>query len=123
MNPRISVVNNTKIQNVVDSATANFGDSIVLAPNARIFAIQRENPIFFENEGDNIDIYPTFSREIPKSLISEHINIRTINKTPFIKVDGLYILSFTASAIFHVGSTQVINNEARVKIFRNLSNE
>ncbi len=123
MNPRISIVKNIKIQNVVDCSTANFGDSIDVTPNARIFAVQREVPIFFENEGDNIDTYPTFSRQIPKPSINERINVRTINKSPFIKVDGLYILSLTASAILHIGSTQVINNEARLKIFRNLLHE
>ncbi|MGD9676898.1 MAG: spore germination protein GerPE [Vulcanibacillus sp.] len=114
MRSRISKVNKINIHNVVECATAQFGDSIVLEPNAKIYALQREIPIFYEDEID-INDYQTYFKPIPKIIIDESINTKKVNKSPYIKVDSVYILSVTSSSIFHVGSTQLIDNEARVK--------
>lgn len=117
---RISAVNNIKIQNVVNSSIVHFGDSVIVKPKTNIFALQRLVPIFYQNEVDLRD-YSIYYRPIPKSRVNESINFNRVNKSPYIKVDGIYVLSFTTSSIFHVGSTQLINNEARIKNIRHLN--
>ncbi|OEF99592.1 hypothetical protein BHF71_08190 [Vulcanibacillus modesticaldus] len=117
---RISKVNNIKIINVISSATVITGDTKIIEPRAKILAVQREIPIFYEDEG-NIYEYPLFLRPIPKPVaLKIPVKTKVLNIKPLIEVDNIKILSIAASGVFQIGSTNFIDNQVRVKHFRQI---
>lgn len=119
MSHRTACVNTIKINSILSSSIFSVGDSSIINPSSKVLAIQRENPIFYENEGD-FNAYPLFSKTIEKPNINESIEVTTIQKSQFIKVNKINILSISAGAVFQVGNTEIIDNEARIKHFRQL---
>jgi spore germination protein PE len=117
-NCRVSNVSNIKIQSVNSSSVLQVGDSYKLSPFSRAIAVQRQGSIFLGNEGNfNYDI---FKEDIPLPDVQETVNTTFINELPTIKAENIYILSLAASSIFHVGNTEIIESEARIKHFRQL---
>ncbi|OZM57225.1 hypothetical protein CIB95_07110 [Lottiidibacillus patelloidae] len=119
-NKRISDVSNIKVQSVNSSSVLQVGDSYKLKPFSRALAVQREVAIFLGDEG-NFN-YNTFKEEIPLPEHESEETVKTtfINELETIKTENVYILSLAASSIFHVGSTEIIESEARIKHFRQL---
>lgn len=116
---RSSVVKNIKINAILNASIANFGDSKIIDPKAKVLAIQRDIPIFYEDEG-NFKLFPLFSRPIPEPIITEKIQMTVKNINPYIKVNNIKIVGISASSILQVGTTQYINSEARIKHIRQL---
>jgi spore germination protein PE len=117
--PRISAVNTIKVNSLTFSSTVLIGDSTEITPVSRALAVQREAQIFYENEGDFAS-FPIFSQPIPKPEITERITINRINQSPIIKVNHVKVLGISSSSVFQVGSTKIIDAEARVKHIRQL---
>jgi spore germination protein PE len=117
--PRISAVNTIKVNSLAFSSTVLIGDSTEITPVSRALAVQREAQIFYENEGDFAS-FPIFSQPIPKPEITERITINRINQSPIINVNHVKVLGISSSSVFQVGSTKIINAEARVKHIRQL---
>jgi spore germination protein PE len=120
---RTSEVSAIKIQTVNSSAVLHVGDSYKLEPFSRALAVQREGAIFLGDEGD-FSNYEIFNKQLPLPQVEEEEKVNTsfINECSSIKTENVYILSLAASSIFHIGSTKIIESEARIKHFRQLIN-
>ena len=116
---RFSQVGTIKVTAVTFSSIFEIGDSNNITPSVKALAVRREVPIFFSNEG-GFDQFSIFTRPLPKVAVNESVTMATYNNKPFINVNMIRIHGVSSSAVFQVGSTNVINAEARVKHIRQL---
>jgi len=116
---RTSVVNAVKVTSASFASTIQLGDSAIINGSSRAIAVQREAEVFFGEEG-NFSKYPIFSEPIPLLPINEAFSISTHNVLPVIKVNTISILAMSSSAILHVGNSDNVSLEARVKHIRQL---
>ena len=116
---RFSQVGTIRVTAVTFSSILEIGDSNNITPSVKALAVQREFPLFFSNEG-GIDYFSIFTRPIPKVTFNETITMATYNDNPFINVNKIRVHGVSSSSVFHVGSTNVINAEARIKHIRQL---
>ena len=110
---RTSIVNSVKNNTLLLGSTIEIGDTKYVEPNAEVFAIQREYPIFYGNEG-SYDVYATFRIPILKTNIYEKISATHFHEDPFIKVNRLNIVGISTGAYVQIGSTKNIKTEGRV---------
>lgn len=115
---RASLVNWIRVASVDLAATVQIGDSNQVTPESQVYAVQREYPIFKGDEAKDLSEFPIYSQEIPLPVITECVEQITIQENPVIKVGGIDIIGVAASSVLHVGSTQFIRSEARVKNVR-----
>lgn len=116
---RTSLIKDIDVKTVSFSSIFHIGDTDTFAPKAYVYAVQRELPFFWEDEG-NLAYYSIYTEPIPKPIITESININFINDSPFIKVNNVKILGISTAAIAQLGSNKIINAEARTKHIRHL---
>lgn len=116
---RISVIKNIDVESIALSSVFHIGDAYLIKPRVNVFAVQREIPIFWANEG-NLNKYDIFKIAIPKPIITESVDMKITNKSPFIQVDNIKILGISSSAIVQIGSSTIIDSEARTKHIRYL---
>ncbi|MEH7386718.1 spore germination protein GerPE [Bacillus sp. JJ1521] len=116
---RLSVVDYLRINAVLFSSIIEVGDTRRIAPVSEALAVQQEVPLFFTTEG-NLSDYPIFTKELPKVIIEEEINMNTFHQNPVIKVNAIRILAVSASSVLHIGSTREIETQARVKHIRKI---
>ena len=119
MSKRISLVDNIKVTNVSLSSIFQVGDSFRLAPQVRALAVQRQEELFFSDEG-NFQAYPVFTRPLPKLVSPLPVTTTRLHDSRFIKVRNINVISASSSGIVHIGSTRQIDAEARVKHIRQL---
>jgi spore germination protein PE len=118
---RTSVLNTVKVNSASFASTIQLGDSRTINGFSRALAVQREADVFYGKEG-NFSNYLVFSEPIPFLPITEKITISTHNKLPVIKVNTISIIAMSSAAILHVGNSENISLEARVKHIRQLLN-
>lgn len=116
---RSSIVNSIKVNSASFASTIQLGDSRIINGFSRALAVQREADVFFGNEG-NFSTYSVFSEPIPFLSITEKMSLFTHNTLPVIKVNNIAILAMSAAAILHVGNSENVSLEARVKHIRQL---
>lgn len=118
---RNSVVGTYKSQIVSFGGIIQMGDSYLLRPVSYALAVQREQEIFFSDEG-NFNDYQIFTIQLPNVPITENVVMNVHNENPSIHVNNVYCLGISSSGIVHIGSTKHIISEARVKHIRHLMN-
>ncbi|OLS36493.1 spore germination protein GerPE [Bacillus sp. MRMR6] len=116
---RSSVVNSINIETVSFSSIVQLGDSRIINGFSRALAVQRETEIFFDKEGE-FSSFPIFSEAIPLPPITETINFSSRSTKPLIKVNEIAIIGLSSSAVLHVGNSEYVSMEARVKHIRQL---
>jgi spore germination protein PE len=116
---RSSVVDAINLTSASFSSTIQLGDSRIINGFSRALAVQREAEWFNSKEG-NFSSYSVFSEPIPFMPITETITITTHNPYPIIKVNNIAILAMSSSAILHVGNSENVSMEARIKHIRQL---
>ncbi|MCH1625825.1 spore germination protein GerPE [Ferdinandcohnia quinoae] len=116
---RLSVVDFIYVNSIAFSSILEIGDSKKITPVSTALAVQREVPLFFTNEG-NFSAYSIFSQELPKVTITENMNMNICNQNPIIKVNSIKVTGLSSSSVMQVGSTEIINAEARLKHIRKL---
>lgn len=116
---RTSYVNHIYVTTASFSSILQLGDSRIINGLTRALAVQREVEIDYGNEG-NFSVYPAFTEPIPVTPITEEMTYLTHNLNPVIKISKINVLAFSASSILHVGNSQNIYLEARVKHIRQL---
>lgn len=116
---RSSVVNAVNVTSASFASIIQLGDSRVINGFSRALAVQREAEFFNSKEG-NFSNYSVFSEPIPFLPINESITLSTHNSLPIIKVNTISILAMSSVAILHVGNSENISMEARVKHIRHL---
>lgn len=119
---RISHVQQLKITSLSLSSVTQIGDSKMINGLSRALAVQREDEIFFTHEGD-YSLYPIFSEHIPLPLIREDIHFQKINLQPCIRVPHIKINGVSTSSVVHIGNSEKIYMESRVKHIRHLKDE
>ncbi|MBY0095290.1 spore germination protein GerPE [Mesobacillus maritimus] len=117
---RTASVNNVEMDSLAIASVFQIGDSNLIQGFSRAIAVQREVELFFDNEG-NFANYPIFSEPLPLIPISETINMSRQNINPFIKVGNIDIIGVSSSSIVHLGNTNHVTLETRVKHIRQLS--
>jgi spore germination protein PE len=98
------------------------GDSQQLTPVNYTIAVQREKAIFFENEIDFSE-YEIFSRPLAQPVIHENFRMTRINETSHIVVHKADVFLLSSAAIVHVGSSQKLYAQSRIKHIRHLLRE
>ncbi|QOR67494.1 spore germination protein GerPE [Cytobacillus suaedae] len=116
---RLSKVNSIYVNSVGLGSVVQIGDSTNLRPFSRALAVQREKQIFFGAEG-RFEEYPVFTKPLRQPYFYERVNMIQNNVKPTIKVNNIKVTAISASGIVHVGSTENISSESRVKHIRQI---
>lgn len=122
MNPRTSIVPTIFINSIAFSSIFEIGDANRVDANSQAIAVQREYPLFVEDEADFAS-YQIFSEIIPLPTSYGKVTSTFIHENPIIKVQSLNITGVSNASIVQVGSSKTVNAEARVKHIRQLLDE
>ncbi|MGJ7919532.1 spore germination protein GerPE [Neobacillus sp. LXY-4] len=118
---RTSFVDSIKVDSVLFSSIIQLGDSTYIQGGNRAIAVQRQQEIFWGQEG-NFRQFRVFSEPIPLPLITESFAMQIVNPPVVcIKVRNIDIIGVSSSSIVHVGNNKSIQMEARIKHIRQLS--
>jgi spore germination protein PE len=118
---RTSVVPHAFVNSLSFSSIFEIGDSHKINTNSVAIAVQREYPLFIENEAD-FKNYRIFSEIIPTPVIDERVYSTFIHENPLIKVNSISVTGASNSSVIQIGSSTTIKAEARVKHIRQLLN-
>lgn len=117
---RTSFVDSLKVDSLQYSSIIQLGDSSYVQAGNIALAVQREEEIFWGQEGD-IRSYRIFSEPTPLVKINEQLSIETHNQSSCgIKVHNIDIIGVSASSIVHIGNSKHVQTEARIKHIRHL---
>lgn len=116
--PRLSAVENIKINIILFACTVFIGDNLMIRPRTRAIAVQQRDPVYLLDVPEfRASVY---SRPTLKPMVREEVSMEVENKVPVIKVDNVRILSVSTSSVFQVGSTGIIDSEVRLKHARRI---
>ena len=116
---RTSIVDSLKVDAVFFDSVIEIGDSSYIQSFSRALAIQREAEIFFGNEGD-FNRYPVFSIPLYFQPIDDEFSMYTEHLQPVIKINSIDIIGASAASVIHIGSSNHISMESRLKHIRQL---
>ncbi|MBD1380620.1 spore germination protein GerPE [Metabacillus arenae] len=116
---RLSAVDQISVNSVGLSSIFQIGDSVRITPSLKVLAVQRESNLFFAREG-NFKNDQAFFQELPIPLITENIQTGFFHDKPVIKVHSIKVMAVSSSSVFHVGSTDRIQTESRIRHIRQL---
>ncbi|MFC7392678.1 spore germination protein GerPE [Scopulibacillus cellulosilyticus] len=119
---RTSVVDTLKINTISLSSILEVGDSKRVTPVGKVFAIQREYPIYPKNDPILNQHHYIFDVPLLEANIYEPVHTNVINEDPFIKVNHIKITGVSTASVIDVGSTDYVYTEARVKNIRQFFN-
>lgn len=114
---RLSIVSNVYINGISSSSVMHVGDNINTALKTRVFAVQREVPFYYENEG-SFKAYPFYQRPFPIPQPPEPFTMCVDNLGSFIRVQNIRILGVSSSALLQIGSNRITSAETHVKNIR-----
>ncbi|MFD2371097.1 spore germination protein GerPE [Brevibacillus sp. GCM10020057] len=101
------------------SSVIEIGDSEKIDAVSNILAVQRDKAIFHENEFLYQD-YTAFSVPLPLPCDEEPLTITTFHESNAIRVDKVTVSFAAASSVIHIGSSECMELETRVKNIRHL---
>lgn len=113
---RLSVVDDVYILAISSASALHVGDNKVIRLRNRVFAVQRKIADFWGNEGNFAD--PLFSDPIPQPAFAGDVTMSVDNLGSIITVGRVKILAISASSAMQVGSTELLDAEARIKNIR-----
>ncbi len=113
---RLSIVNNLNLNALFFASVIHIGDSDLCCPKCRAFSLQRELPIFRNNEASFFK--NTWARLPVVPSPAEEVVTSSTSLAP-IMVNNLKITSCSSSAVVHIGSTHEAKLEAELKHIRN----
>lgn len=117
---RSSRVQNLKIKTVSISSVTQIGDSTIINSLSRALAVQREAEIFYNYEGD-YSLFPIFSEPIPLPPIAmDEVLFHKTDLIPCIHVPQINITGVSAASVVHIGNSNHVYMESRVKHIRQL---
>ena len=116
---RTSIVDSLKVDAVFFDSVIEIGDSSYIQSFSRALAIQRESEIFFGNEGD-FNRYPVFSIPLYLQPVDDEFSMYTEHLQPVIKINSIDIIGASAASVIHIGSSNHISMESRLKHIRQL---
>ena len=101
------LVDNVYIINISNSSACICGESGHIDAYTRALAIQRQVPVFFEDEG-NYEDYPIFSRSIPAWQLPSEVDLDVIHDHKTIHVGCLDVIATASASVVQVGSIDTI---------------
>lgn len=116
---RTSIVKKLTILDISFSSTLFIGDFSHYTPVTRALAVQREIPRFQGKEGRFSD-FDIFVRAVPIWPVDEEVHIKTEHRNAVIMADEVEVPYITISSLVHIGSSQSIRAESRIKHIRQL---
>lgn len=119
MEKRTSSIQHVKLVTLSTSAVFEIGDSKEISPVSKAIAIQRERAIFLVDELHFQD-FNIFSMPIPQPLAYESVDMVQINESPHIQVGSIELFSVSSSSVVHLGSSESIQTDSRIKHIRHL---
>ncbi|KQX60783.1 MULTISPECIES: spore germination protein GerPE [unclassified Paenibacillus] len=114
---RLSIVGNVYINDLSSSSIMHVGDNINTALKTRVFAVQREVPFYYGNEG-SFKAYPFYQRPFPIPQPHEPFTMCVDNLGSFIRVQNIRILGVSSSSILQIGCNRITSGETRIKNIR-----
>ncbi|MDR6554338.1 spore germination protein GerPE [Paenibacillus qinlingensis] len=114
---RLSIVGNVYLNTIGSASTMHVGDNRFTALHNRVFAVQREVPYYYGNEG-SFAAYPFYQRPFPIPQPPEPFTMCVDNLGSYITVRNIRILGVAASSVFQIGSNRVTTSETRIKNIR-----
>lgn len=118
-NKRTSLVQEISLNSLSNVSIFEIGDSAYINGYSRAIAMQREQEIFYGNEGNFLN-YDIFSRRFAFEPITEGITLDKTNLQPHIKAGKIKIMAASASSVVQIGNSRNIFLESRVKHLRQL---
>ncbi|WP_416148233.1 spore germination protein GerPE [Salipaludibacillus sp. HK11] len=122
MYKRTSIVKTIKVRDVLSNSIFEVGDTRHITPRTKVLAVQRKYEQFYSDEG-NLDAFPIFTKPLPEPTINRSVNFNKYNESFIINVNHIDVISVSTSSVLHIGSTETINAEARIKHIRQLLND
>lgn len=122
MNNRISSVGKIKINTVGSASALEIGDSEQMTPLNYTIAIQREKAIFIQNE-IRFGQFDFFSKPFLQPVIHEPVRMNVSDDGSPIAVKQIKLFLVSSSSIVHIGSSQKLNAQSRIKHIRHLLRE
>jgi spore germination protein PE len=117
---RLSIVQLVHNEEIGLSSVLQIGDSREITARAKVLAVQRQYELFFGNEG-NVN-YPIFTQPIRRFAIdTTSSQMNRLNESPVISVGTVRVLAVSTASVVQIGSTSIIDTEARVKHTRQLA--
>jgi len=110
-------VDNLHIINISDASTCICGKSGDIHAYTQALAVQRQVPVFYEDEG-RFEDYPIFTREIPKWEDDSDVEMDIIQEHKLIRVNRVDVVSVASASTVQIGATEQLDLEARVKAIR-----
>ncbi|WP_335870070.1 spore germination protein GerPE [Bacillus sp. 2205SS5-2] len=120
---RYSFVQGVNLTSLIFSSVLQIGDTRYLDGKSKVLAVQREQEIFFGNEGDDLYQYPVFYEQIPFLTLPPPTNISILNQKPVINVGIIDIIGVSTTGIVHIGNLGDVRLESRIKHIRQLENQ
>lgn len=122
MQKRISAVGKIKINTVGASTIFEVGDSRQLMPFNYTIAVQREKSIYIQSEF-NFSDYQIFARPLLQPVVDEPLRMTRTNGSPNIVVKDINVFITSSSSIAHIGSSEELTAQSRIKHVRHLLRE
>lgn len=119
MEKRTSSVQNVKLTTLSTGTIFEIGDSKEITPVSQAIAIQRERAIFHVNELHFQDFF-VFSMPIPQPIADQSVEMIRVNESPYIQVGYIDLFSISSSAVVHLGSSETLQADSRIKHIRHL---
>ncbi|MFB0845641.1 spore germination protein GerPE [Paenibacillus oleatilyticus] len=117
--PRTSVVRSLKVNDVGYGSAIFVGDLVDFSPVTYVFAVQREIPVFYGDEG-HLSAYPIYSAPLPKARQEPAVQMDVTNTSPVICAGDVRVIAISAASMVQFGSVRSIRAESRVKNIRQL---
>lgn len=116
---RTSIVDQIHITIVSRGALFEIGELPYFLSTDNVLAYQREQELFFGNEGKFGD-YKVFYTEPVFDPVYEPIEMSFLNVNPYIRIGEIRSQAVSSSSILHIGNGRFLRNESRVMNVRQL---
>ncbi|MDO3678072.1 spore germination protein GerPE [Paenibacillus ehimensis] len=117
--PRTSVVRSLKVNDTGYGSAIFVGDLVDFSPVSYVYAVQREIPVFYGDEG-NLSAYPIYSASLPKARQEPAVQMDVTNTCPFICAGDVRVEAISTASMVQFGSVRTIRADTRVKNIRQL---
>lgn len=122
MTNRVSSVGHIQIIDSGSTTALEIGDSVQITPLNHVIAVQRDKAVFFQNEF-NFREYSIFFRPVSQTVLNEEIRMTTTNESSVISVQKIDIFAISVAGVVHIGSSETMKAESRIKNIRHLLRE
>lgn len=122
MEKRVTSIQDVKLTELGSTSVFEIGDSEIITPLSKAIALQRERAVFIMNELSFHD-FSIFSVPIVQPTVEENLTMTTFHNQSQIQIKEIEIFSVTSSSIVHLGSSELLHADSRIKHIRHFLRE